>query len=265
MGSDASAYSALGLKPGADSAAVEAAYRELIKRYHPDRAGGDSARAAEINWAYHHIRKARQLPTRRRTSFPVVHPAVLRQGPRRKGRWVGLALAFVVAVVVIDSPVIDWSGGGFAETIGGPILHPPPTYPAPSRSGSSAQPIDQPLDADAIDRSVMSAVRLAGDGEISRLTRQSMRCHAELRRDPDLSRFDQCVAFDEAAVVLMHRNQLRDEGQFSSAAVTGRNLGAARIFSADYLMIESRLDRIRSRVEFSLAPADPQPAPQLEL
>lgn len=264
MGSDASAYRALGLEPGADPAAVEAAYRGLIKRYHPDRAGGDAARAAEINWAYHHIRKARQLPTLRRSGVPAAQPALARHRPKRR-RWPGVVLACLVAMVVVESFAIDWSSGGFAETIRGPVLQPASGFQAPSRSDFFAQPIDRPLDADAIDRSVMSAVRLAGSGEMSRLTRQSRRCHAELRREPDLSRFDQCVAFDEAAVVLMHRNQLGEEGQFSSAAVTGRNLGAARIFSADYLMIESRLDRIRSRVEFSLAPPDPHPVPQLEL
>lgn len=264
MSPDASAYSALGLRPGADSAAVEAAYRTLIKRYHPDREGGDSARAAEINWAYHHIRKERHLPTLRRASYPVVQPE-LRPVPRRSGRWLGVALALGLAAVLIERPVIDWPDVGLPETVRGASLELAAGEPPPPESAMAAQLIEQPLDSDAIDRSVLSAVRLSGDGQVSRLTSQSRRCHAELRRDPDLSRFDQCVAFDEAAVVLMSRNQLQEEGQFSSAAVTGRHLGAARIFSDDYLMIESRLDRIRSRVEFSLAPADPQPVPRLEL
>ncbi len=49
MPGPASAYAVLELEPGADRAAIEEAYRRLIKRYHPDRSGGDAARAAEIN------------------------------------------------------------------------------------------------------------------------------------------------------------------------------------------------------------------------
>src|SRR5215210_362747 len=59
MGGDASAFTVLGLEPGADSAAIERAYKRLIKQHHPDREGGDSARAAEINRAYRELRSER--------------------------------------------------------------------------------------------------------------------------------------------------------------------------------------------------------------
>ena len=58
MAPDASAYSALGLEPGADARAIERAYKSLIKQHHPDREGGNSARAAEINRAYRELRAA---------------------------------------------------------------------------------------------------------------------------------------------------------------------------------------------------------------
>src|SRR4029078_3085994 len=61
MPDDASAFAALGLEPGADSAAIEQAYRRLIKRHHPDREGGDARRAAEINRAYRELRAERDL------------------------------------------------------------------------------------------------------------------------------------------------------------------------------------------------------------
>jgi hypothetical protein len=73
-----------------------------------------------------------------------------------------------------------------------------------------------------------------------------------------LSRLDQCVAFDEAVVALI-KDASVEEGQFSASAETGRQLGAARLFTSDNLAMESRLDQIRSRVEFALAPADQQP------
>src|SRR6476646_6043339 len=59
MAGDASAYAVLGLEPGADSAAVERAYKRLIKQHHPDREGGDGTRAAEINRAYRELRGIR--------------------------------------------------------------------------------------------------------------------------------------------------------------------------------------------------------------
>ena len=53
-------HAVLGLPPGASPAAVSAAYRELAKRWHPDRGGGDAAerRMAEINSAYDLLRAA---------------------------------------------------------------------------------------------------------------------------------------------------------------------------------------------------------------
>ena len=57
MAGDPSAYAALGLEPGANAAAVERAYKKLIKQHHPDREGGDASRAAEINRAYRDLRE----------------------------------------------------------------------------------------------------------------------------------------------------------------------------------------------------------------
>jgi hypothetical protein len=51
-------FSVLGLPPGASPEEVSAAYRELAKRWHPDRRGGAeaAARMAEINVAYDVLR-----------------------------------------------------------------------------------------------------------------------------------------------------------------------------------------------------------------
>jgi hypothetical protein len=51
-------FAALGLPPGASAQEVSAAYRELAKRWHPDRRGGAdaAARMAEINVAYDVLR-----------------------------------------------------------------------------------------------------------------------------------------------------------------------------------------------------------------
>ena len=47
-------YRVLGIKPGADYATIQAAYRLLIREHHPDRLApdGDAFRASEINAAF---------------------------------------------------------------------------------------------------------------------------------------------------------------------------------------------------------------------
>jgi DnaJ domain len=51
-------FAVLGVSPGAADAELAAAYRELAKRWHPDRGGGEEAarRMAEINVAYELLR-----------------------------------------------------------------------------------------------------------------------------------------------------------------------------------------------------------------
>ena len=55
-------YAVLGVPASADQAAIKSAYRRLMSRHHPDRAGDDpgaTARAQAINDAYRRIREAR--------------------------------------------------------------------------------------------------------------------------------------------------------------------------------------------------------------
>ena len=84
-------HAVLGLAPGASAAETTASYRELAKRWHPDRGGGEVAqrRMAEINAAYDLLRAELWQATHRRASqavAPVPPPAV--QRPRRPaGAW----------------------------------------------------------------------------------------------------------------------------------------------------------------------------------
>lgn len=59
----ARAYATLGVPVGANTAAVRAAYKKLMRQHHPDRFAGDAEKAREatttaarINAAYEHIR-----------------------------------------------------------------------------------------------------------------------------------------------------------------------------------------------------------------
>ena len=74
----ANAFAVLGLTPGADAAAVDQAYRRLIKQYHPDREGGDGVRAAEIIRAYRELRGGKAL------ADPLQFNDPLATGPARR-------------------------------------------------------------------------------------------------------------------------------------------------------------------------------------
>jgi hypothetical protein len=73
-------FAILGLAPDAAAGDVTAAYRELAKRWHPDRGGGEEAarRMAEINAAYEVLR-AGELQGRNGTAPP---PAPTRRAVR---------------------------------------------------------------------------------------------------------------------------------------------------------------------------------------
>ena len=239
MAGQGSAYAALGLGPDADSAAVDRAYRRLIKLHHPDRAGGDAGRAAEINRAYRELRG----PAAKDALEFNEEQAVERARPGT--RWIGAALILAAAVAVL-------------AIVAG---LPKPRLPLGEVAATAnlGDPMDQPLAVVAVDRAVGEAVRLSRSRDEMALASASRDCHHRLRVAPSLAQLDRCAAFDDAVVQLQDRDPLRDQGPFSELAVTGRQWSGAQALSNDYLAIDSRLDRIRVRVELALAPAPVPP------
>jgi hypothetical protein len=250
MPADASAYAALGLDPGADWAAIERAYKRLIKRHHPDRAGGNTGRAAEITRAYRELRAAHSARDE------LVFDDEWERAGGAGNVWIRAAIAAAIAVVclvVATGPVAA-------------LIDRLSATAAPARvqvdEPLADDPMDGPLVEAAVDAAVADASRIArGSDEIS-LAARSRDCHRDLRMRPSLERFDRCSAFDDAVVELQDRDPLRDQGPFSELAVTGRQMSAATLLSNDYLAIDGRLDRIRLRVELALAPAEP-PLPEV--
>jgi hypothetical protein len=241
---DASAYESLGLDPGADQAAVERAYKRLIKEHHPDRDGGDSARATEINRAYRELREGKAAtgdalelndddPWAGKRRFGLVGPLVAAGG-------LG-ALLFVIAPLNSELP--------------DPAAARPLT--AQQQPGAPLDAMDLPLQSAAIDGAVRDARHIARTSDEMELATQSGDCHRKLKSRPELVQFDRCVAFDDAVVVLQDRDPLRDRGPFSELAVTGRQWSGASALSSDSLAIDGRLDRIRLRVEMALADVAP--------
>jgi hypothetical protein len=247
MAGDASAYAALGLGPDADSAAIEAAYKRLIKEHHPDREGGDAGRAAEINRAYREIRAERNLkdPLELNDDWPAAATA--------SRAWVVIALflaLFVGLLTLIQPSLSNGAAAGDPRIIADKIR---------ATSGGT-DPMELPLHLAAIDKAALRALQLARTSDEMSLASASRDCHHVLRSNPSLLQLDRCAAFDDAVVQLQDRDPLRDQGPFSELAVTGRLWSGATALSDDYVAIDGRLDRIRLRVELELAPAVQPPS-----
>jgi hypothetical protein len=239
MAADASPYAVLELKPGADRAAVEAAYKRLIKLHHPDREGGDPAIAAEINRAYGELRAIRSELQR-------FEPG----GPPRKSRWgwaAMLALVFAGCAIFLAGE----RGGQLLERLAAPgrqvrsVAHSNPVAVADRMAESLSDAV--------IEASARKALRLARDSDEVALASASRDCHRRLRARPTLDQFDRCAAFDYAVVKLQDRDPLHDQGPFGELAVTSRQINAASTLSNDPIAVDARLDRISLRVELALA------------
>ncbi|MEA3078998.1 MAG: hypothetical protein QOF05_406 [Sphingomonadales bacterium] len=245
MAEDASAYAALGLGPDADAAAIEQAYKRLIKEHHPDREGGDAHRAAEINRAYRELRFTRGLKDPLELNEEWAEGSST--GRRSWPAFAVMALAGIAALMLVIGPL-----GPSADAVRSPVLRP---FGAAQEKAIAADPMDQPLHVAAIAAAAQRAQFLARTRDEMALASASRDCHHGLRSDPSLVQLDRCAAFDDAVVQLQDRDPLRDQGPFGELAVTGRLWSGATALSDDYVAIDGRLDRIRLQVEIALAPA----------
>jgi hypothetical protein len=236
------AYASLGLEPGANSEAIERAYKRLIMQHHPDREGGNARRAAEINRAYRELRSR-------------AGPAALEfnsddgLGDDRPVRTAifFLAAAGLLAMLLVMGPIRSVAPVRPAAAV------PPPQ----TRQPDPGDAMDRPLEIAAIDGAIRDARRVARFSDELGLAGASRECHRRLRSEPSLAQLDRCAAFDDAVVELQDRDPLRDRGPFSELAVTGRLMSGATLLSNDYLAIDGRLDRIRLHVELALVPLPP--------
>jgi len=250
MAGRVSAFATLGLDPGADAAAVERAYKRLIKLHHPDREGGDGKRAAEINRAYRELRGAATA------SDPLEFNEHFSLGGSGR-RWPLAALLVALAIgmlLLLQGPIAPLARSLF------PAVGPKLTLGHVPALGRAADPMDQPLNGGAIDGAVRDALHLARTSDEFALADASRECRARFHDEPSMTQLDRCAAFDDAVVQLQDRDPLRDSGPFAQLAVTGRQWSAGSSLSGDYLAIDGRLDRIRLRVELALVP-ELEPAP----
>jgi len=244
-------FAALGLRPGATRAQVDEAYRRLIKRFHPDRTGGDGGRAAEINRAYTQLTRRLPAPAAPRRNVPVaVAPQARRSGARSVWIAIGLLGAAGLAGAAIEYPRFG---------SGRPVYSTPLSWTDRARQAApgSVSPLtdfDEPLNELVIDRSIADAVNFYEAGDTAGTLAFSRSCHNSLRSTPSLTWFDTCAAFDEATAILNSDNALAESGPFSTSAVIARHMASARVMARDMLDADSRVHDIRSRVEFNLIP-----------
>ena len=249
MAGRASAFAVLGLAPGADAAAIEQAYKRLIKQHHPDRKGGDGSRAAEINRAYRELRggKAPSDPLQFNEDFGAA---------RKRPRWPVAALSQARRSA---GSCRDWAERSSDAPLSGrrgAAADPPCRRASGCRTRSAGRSMTQ-----AIDDAVGEAMHLFRTKDEMALAAPAATASAASATIQAPSLLDRCAAFDDAVVGLQDRDPLRDAGPFAPLAVTGRQWSAASALSDDYLAIDSRLDQIRLRVEIALAPQVPPIAP----
>src|SRR5438270_6403955 len=149
---EASAFAALGLEPGADSAAIEQAYKRLIKEHHPDRQGGDAKRAAEINRAYRELRSARGLKD----------PLELNEDwalqPAGNRAWIVVALLFVAATGLLLLAQGPLAALGQASGAGGASR-------SPNAAMARPDALDEPINLPEIDRAKRQELQLSRTSE----------------------------------------------------------------------------------------------------
>src|SRR5215210_4437324 len=185
MGGDASAFEALGLEPDADGAAIERAYKRLIKQHHPDREGGDARRAAEINRAYRELREPRARDALEFNEQPLEDS--------RRQRWmvglVGVAVGLAAGVLLT---------GPMAPTMQRFWPAATPHLPLGQPGATIAGSIDEPINGALVDQAARDALHIARTKDEMALTAASQACHHKLRTEPTVEQLDRCAAFDDA-------------------------------------------------------------------
>ena len=220
-----------GSTPGADAAAVERAYKRLIKQHHPDRAGRRCAAA------------------RRKSTAPIASCAAGRGGSDaarvQRGHSLGARAAgagrsprLVAARDRQPRCCVTARCAPLSRPLHGRGRRGPP---ASARAAADAPPAirwTSRCTSAPIDGAVASAAPVAGRSDEMALAERQPRLPPSAPRRARASRqLDRCAAFDDAVVQLQDRDPLRDRGPFSAArgdrAAMERGVGAVGRLSGD--------------------------------
>ena len=286
-----SPYQVLNVSPEAEPEVIEAAYRVLMKKYHPDKlAGGpplSESKASEINLAFNILRdpgrrarhdaeeKSRRpviagsdwtfdgsragAPFAPRTAGgPQGAPPPRPPMPPRRGRgrlvagWTGmLVLALVIAAVLVARENDGATAQSFRASIRAAADE--ATEPAAGDAGPGGKPVSRRQIGEALGE--FERVR-AIYGPLG-VAAYSDACFQAQSRTRDISDFDFCVAFDHAASVydtsLAEPFRAPPPPRFTETQLTSRHSGAARLLPEDYETLEERMMNIRTLTYSAIA------------
>jgi hypothetical protein len=252
-----SLYAVLNVAPDADPAVVEAAYKALMKKYHPDvhveEPESARRRAAEINEAFHILKdpaKRAQYDMGERARVEAVrrNSAAAADGPRpyhlplpprrRRSKWPALFMIACAALAVL----FIWRGSDAARG-GEPAL----------TSISFGPPRDEraglaPVSPENVNRAVAEFRRIKDRSGLLGLSAFSHDCFATQSRSAKASDFDFCVAFDKAALTygvnLPGHDYLPQLPRFEPRELVRRHAAAGKLLSNDEGLIEARVAEV---------------------
>ena len=263
-----SLYTVLNVAPTADPAVIEAAYKALMKKYHPDMLSGstegDPQKAAEINQAFQILkdpeRRARydsdqraRVEAIRRAAMAAAPPSQVYHPPRRqrrRSRWPVILLVAAAATAII----LWWQDPDRAREFLGSQMH------ALSPEASAAPGAADAIDEKNIDQAVAEYRHIKGKTGLLGLSAFSEDCFANQSRSPTARALDFCVAFDHAAErygAKIAGDDLPQLPRFRPEEMEIRHETAARLVSDDDSWISTRRARLRDLTLAKLELAEP--------
>lgn len=278
-------YTLLGVLPDADPVVIEAAYKALMKRHHPDiHAGGIAVGeriAADLNQAYQTLRDpdrraaydadqrareerrkaelARALqPPGARIAQPPPRPEPARAG-QRAAAWIGAA-----GLLALGGAIYLFSQG--VEPARTRVVTIEAEAVAPAAREAEQAFRDQPVSRDEVTRAIARFRQVAGETGLPGAAGYSQACFDGQSRTRAISSFDHCVAFDHVAGRAEASTPERRELQFQPQSLVMRHIRAAERIVRDPSLIEARLFEIRRLADNELerlasaAPARPAAA-----
>lgn len=254
-----SLYSILNVAPDADPAVIEAAYKALIKKYHPDvrTEHPESSRrtAAEINEAFHtlkdpakraeydaHERLQREALRRNAATLAAEAPRPYQPPPlpprRRRSKWPALFMIAAAALAVF----FIWRGSDAAH--GGEPGLARFTIPQPKRAQTQLERVS----SGDVDRAVAQFTRIRDRSGLIGLAAFSKDCFAAQNRSEEEADFDFCVAFDKAALTYgldwPGHDYLPQLPRFEPREIERRHAAAGKLLSGDTGLIQARIAEV---------------------
>lgn len=282
-----SLYRILNVAPDADPAVIEAAYKALMKKHHPDVSGDGSAAdesASRINEAFAILRdperrarydeeeRSRTEQSRMPPLLPVVaaRPIYARDYGDRRGGWAFPLMALLVAAGAIwgalaigDAPPVALSQpepqGADKQT---PLAAAKPgaggagVVERAAAANTPAMPAG-PVNPNIVASAIGEFRRVQEKGGLRGVVGYSSDCFWAQSHSEGVADLDFCVAFDHAASVSDSQTTnelgLPQIPHFQTQNMTARHLAAGRLLASDDAWILTRLREVGQATDDAIA------------